>query len=50
MARPVRIDVADGVYHVVSRGTERCDLFREDADRLHFLEKLAEEKGSADEF
>jgi REP element-mobilizing transposase RayT len=42
MARPVRIDVADGVYHVISRGTERCDLFREDADRLHFIAKLAE--------
>ncbi len=42
MARPVRVDVADGVYHVVSRGTERCDLFKEDTDRIHFLDRLAE--------
>lgn len=45
MARPIRIDVADGVYHVISRGTERGDLFREDADRLHFLDKLTEAQG-----
>lgn len=42
MARPIRIDVADGVYHVISRGTERCALFREEADYLHFLDRLGE--------
>jgi len=42
MARPVRVNVADGVYHVVNRGTERCDLFKDDADRIHFLDRLAE--------
>ena len=42
MARPVRIDVEGGVYHVISRGTERCDLFKEDADYIHFLDRLAE--------
>lgn len=42
MARPIRIDIADGVYHVMSRGTERCDLFKDDADRIHFLDRLAE--------
>ena len=36
MARPVRIDVEGGVYHVISRGAERCDLFKEDADYIHF--------------
>ncbi len=44
MARPVRVDVANGVYHVVCRGTERCDLFKEDADRVHFLDQLARAK------
>lgn len=42
MARPVRVDIVDGVYHVVSRGTERCDLFKSDTDRVHFLDRLAE--------
>jgi REP element-mobilizing transposase RayT len=42
MARPVRVDVEGGIYHVISRGTERCDLFKEDADYVHFLDRLAE--------
>jgi REP element-mobilizing transposase RayT len=42
MARPLRVDIEDGVYHVISRGTERCALFRGDADYLHFLDRLAE--------
>lgn len=42
MARPIRVDIADGVYHVICRGTERCDLFKVDADRIHFLDRLAE--------
>ena len=42
MARPIRVDIADGVYHVISRGIDRQDIFREDADRVHFLDRLAE--------
>lgn len=42
MPRPVRIDVEGGVYHVISRGTERRDLFSEEADYIHFLDRLAE--------
>lgn len=42
MARPIRVDIADGVYHVICRGTERCYLFKVDADRIHFLDRLAE--------
>jgi REP element-mobilizing transposase RayT len=42
MARPVRINIEGGVYHAISRGTERCDLFREDADYIHFLDRLTE--------
>jgi len=42
MARPVRIDVADGWYHVTARGIDRRAIFVEDRDRQHFIE-LAEE-------
>ncbi len=42
MARPIRVNVEDGAYHVICRGTERCNLFRDDADRIHFMDRLAE--------
>jgi putative transposase len=42
MSRPIRVDIKDGVYHVICRGTERCDLFRCDADYSHFIDRLAE--------
>jgi len=38
----MRVDIEGGVYHVICRGTERCDLFKTDADRIHFLDRLAE--------
>ena len=41
MARPVRIDVVGGWYHVMSRGTERRTIFGEDREYRHFLELLA---------
>ena len=40
MARPVRIEVAGGWYHVTARGNERRAIFRDDQDRRHFLELL----------
>ena len=42
MARPLRIEIAGGRYHVTARGNERRDIFREDGDRKHFLSLLAE--------
>lgn len=30
------------MYHVISRGIDRQDVFRADADRIHFLDRLAE--------
>ena len=42
MARPVRIDVENGWYHVMSRGIERRDIFGDDRDRGHFLDLLAD--------
>jgi len=40
MPRKSRIDVAGGVHHVMARGIERGKVFRSDADRKHFLERL----------
>ena len=42
MARPPRIEVAGGVYHVVARGNERRDIFCDDADRRRYLARLAD--------
>lgn len=42
MARPLRIERPGGRYHVTVRGNERKALFRDDPDRFHFLELLAE--------
>ncbi len=42
MARPLRIEVAGGRHHVVARGNERRDVFRDDTDRRHFIGLLAE--------
>ena len=42
VARPLRIEKAGGWYHVTARGNERKAIFRDDADRRHFLENLAE--------
>lgn len=40
MARPLRIDIADGVYHVTSRGLERRRIVRDDADRERWVRLL----------
>ena len=42
MARPLRIEMAGGRYHVTARGNERRDIFKDDRDRKHFLGLLAE--------
>ena len=42
MARPLRVNVEGGIYHVISRGTERGLIFRDDKDRAHFIDRLAE--------
>ncbi|WP_035382677.1 transposase [Ferriphaselus sp. R-1] len=38
MARPLRIELAGGLYHVTSRGDRREDIFLDEADRLAWLE------------
>lgn len=42
MARKPRIDVPGVLYHVLTRGNNRQDLFRTDADRSRYLEILAD--------
>ena len=42
MARPLRIEFAGALYHVTSRGDRREDIYLDDADRVMFLEVLAE--------
>jgi putative transposase len=38
MARPLRIGLAGGLYHVTSRGDRREAIYRDDADRTAWLE------------
>ena len=42
MARPLRVDVRGGWYHVTARGNERKAVFRDDEDRRRFLERMEE--------
>jgi REP element-mobilizing transposase RayT len=42
MARPLRIELADGYYHVMNRGNNRQDIFLSDKDRKAFMEALAD--------
>ena len=41
MARPLRIEIPDGYYHVMNRGNNRQDIFLSDKDRNAFMEALA---------
>ncbi len=40
MARPLRIEYPGAVYHVMTRGSNRQKIFKDDADRKGYLEKL----------
>jgi REP element-mobilizing transposase RayT len=40
MARPLRIQYPNAVYHVTCRGNERQDIFQDDEDRKRFLQIL----------
>lgn len=42
MARPLRIELAGGLYHVTARGDRREDIYRDDEDRLKWLAILGE--------
>ncbi len=40
MARPLRIEFEDALYHLCARGNERQKIFRDEGDHKHFLELL----------
>ncbi|MDQ2984761.1 MAG: transposase [Actinomycetota bacterium] len=40
MARPLRLCVPGGFYHVIARGNARGRIYRDDLDRMLFLERL----------
>jgi putative transposase len=42
MARPLRIELAGGHYHVMNRGNNRQDIFLSDKDRKVFVQTLAD--------
>lgn len=42
MARPLHIEIRGGRYHVTARVDDRRDIFRDDRDRQHLIELLAE--------
>ena len=42
MSRPLRIERAGGWYHLTGRGNERRSIYRDNRDRQHFCELLAE--------
>jgi len=42
MARPLRIEYENALYHVTSRGNARANIYSTDSDRHCFLEILGE--------
>ena len=40
MSRPLRLEIAGGLYHVTSRGDRREDIYHDDNDRLAWLALL----------
>ena len=40
MPRKARIDAPGAFHHVICRGIEHCKIFRDDADRDNFIERL----------
>ena len=46
MTRAWRIEYDGALYHVLSRGNEQQDIFRDDQDRTRFLESTVRKMGS----
>jgi putative transposase len=42
MARPLRLEFEDAIYHLCARGNARQRIFWDDRDRAHFLALLEE--------
>ena len=45
MSRKLRIEYPGALYHVMNRGDQREDFFRDDEDRQEFLSTLREACG-----
>ncbi|HEY4732454.1 MAG TPA: transposase [Gammaproteobacteria bacterium] len=43
MARPLRLEFPGALYHLTARGNERRDIYRDDGDRVRFLDLLERE-------
>jgi len=41
MSRPQRLEFSGAVYHVIARGNEQREVFRDDSDRKIYLRRLA---------
>jgi len=44
MPRQPRLDTRNGLYHVITKGNDNCDLFRESVDFLKFIHLLGDAK------
>jgi len=42
MSRPWRIEYAGALYHLLSRGNQRSDIFVDEKDRSSFLDAVGE--------
>lgn len=42
MPHKLRVEFPGAIYHVMSRGDRREEIFRDEQDRMRFLETLAE--------
>ena len=42
MPRKARIDAPGAVHHVIVRGIDRCQIFRDDRDRNQYLDRLGD--------
>ncbi len=40
MPRKARIDAPGALYHIIVRGIERRKIFKDDTDRINFLDRL----------
>jgi hypothetical protein len=43
MPRKSRIDAPGALHHIIARGIEGCEIFRDKADRNNFLDRLGGE-------
>lgn len=42
MTRPLRLEFADALYHVTSRGDRRAPIYLDDTDRAFWIQALAD--------